>query len=103
MAVKLFAAEHISTAFYLTIDSDIRLVRPVQNASLFIPNGMGYINWEPRSTHPEWMDRSEELLNGTGCVSNNANTRVISVTPEVLHRSFFDYLPSFATKEITLL
>lgn len=93
MAVKLFAAEHIQTEFYITLDSDIRLVRPVNNASMFLPNGKAYTNWNDRGLHPDWIARSEEMLKGKGCVSDKPDTKIVGVTPQVLHR----YLQYFAT------
>ena len=86
MALKLFGAEHITTDFYLTMDSDIRLTRPLWNSSYFLPENKAYINWQRRSVHPNYFSASEAVLKAKGCLDPRLESWVVGVTPEVLHR-----------------
>lgn len=73
MAIKLLAAEHVSTAFYLTLDADILQLREFDMKSLVRrgeapvrrqgPPGRAVYHWEERAVHEAWWRGSERVLN----------------------------------------
>ena len=58
--VKLAAAEHVGTRFYVTLDADVVCVRPTAYRDL-VRDGRGIVQTTPPN-HPEWNDDAERVL-----------------------------------------
>ena len=62
MAIKLLISRQIKTAFYITLDADLLLLRPFYIKDI-INNGYALYRHEGRfEAHPDWWVGSEELL-----------------------------------------
>lgn len=69
MALKILISQHISTSYYLTLDSDILLVNSFSQQTIFRLNSslnnftQSIFEYEPRNLHhPFWWDGSENFL-----------------------------------------
>ena len=81
MALKLLVSQIVSTQFYLTLDSDIVLLRSFEYKDLIIDN-RGIYHHEGRFTaHPDWWDKSEAFL---GFKSQDPASQGIGATPVVM-------------------
>ncbi len=79
--IKLYAANVIDTEFYLTLDPDVILCKPLSAEQILI-DGKAILEPEPRAVHAEWWRGSAQLLH------LNADLTVpgMSVTPAILAR-----------------
>jgi len=79
--VKLAAADHVATDFYLVLDADVVLRKAVSSADL-IPGGRGLVSVAPKSIHPYWWSDSAATLQ----LPLEWTQSGISVTPQILCR-----------------
>ncbi len=79
--IKLNAARFVGTDFFLTLDPDVLLCKPVGLADL-CPGGRALATLEPRRQHPEWWQASAALLG----VEPDLDAEGMSVTPALLSR-----------------
>lgn len=73
MAVKLLAAQFVSTDYYVTLDADVVLLRPFAIDQLLFPvldvntggitHSKAVYHFEERSIHENWWKGSERMLN----------------------------------------
>jgi hypothetical protein len=80
--IKLAAANIFGTEFYLTLDADIVLCRPLAFDDV-VPDGKALIEPEARTMHPDWWERSAQVLG----LSADLSAPGMSVTPALLSRS----------------
>jgi hypothetical protein len=59
--LKLMVSRVIDSPFYLSIDSDHLLTRPLRAADLVV-GGRSMVTPESRSVHPEWWDGTANIL-----------------------------------------
>ena len=82
MALKLLVARIVRTDFYMTLDSDLLLLRPWSSISALLRNGQAVYRHEGRfEAHPDWWVGSEELLYHK---SSNPELQGFGVTPAVV-------------------
>lgn len=79
--VKLNAARLVETDFFLTLDPDVLLCKPIGEADL-CPGGRALTTLEPRRLHPEWWRASASLLE----TEPDLDAEGMSVTPALLSR-----------------
>lgn len=77
--IKLFAANMVNTEFYLTLDSDVVLCKPLGLDQLLI-DGRALIEPLARSFYPRWWPGSAELLG----LINDPEAPGMSITPALL-------------------
>ena len=63
MAIKLLAADYITTNFYMTLDADMVQLREFNLSTIILNNKKAVYHFEPRSVHENWWVGSERLLN----------------------------------------
>jgi hypothetical protein len=81
MAIKILIAQIVTTEFYITLDSDVVLLRNFEFCDI-IHNGQGIYHHESRfEAHPEWWHNTEVFV---GIQSANPGYQGIGVTPAVL-------------------
>jgi hypothetical protein len=78
-ALKLAFSRHATAPFYLTLDPDIMLCRPLA-ASDLVRDGRCFTSWMTKAEHPHWWEASGRVL---GVVPTPA-TRGLNVTPNML-------------------
>ncbi len=59
--IKLTAANRLDTPFFLTLDPDIILCKPLRKSDLFV-HGRALLDPEPRRARPEWWTGSAGVL-----------------------------------------
>lgn len=79
--LKMLAAEFIEEEFFITLDADICLLRPMDMAALFY-NGKAIFADEEMAVHEEWWAGAAKVLDIPLKVPKEQ--LVISVTPEIL-------------------
>jgi hypothetical protein len=79
--IKLNAANLVETDFFLTLDPDVLLCKPVGPGDL-CPGGRALTTLEPRRLHPEWWRDSAALLRTEPGLDDEG----LSVTPALLAR-----------------
>lgn len=79
--LKLFSSKMIETDFYMTLDADLCLTRPV-NFEILFPDGKAIRSWDMVSTHYDWWVGSARILGIP--LRLDKEDPVISVTPEIL-------------------
>jgi uncharacterized protein DUF6492 len=79
--IKLNVASSLDTDFFLTLDPDVLLCKPVTFDDL-CPGGRALTTLEPRRAHPEWWAASAALLGA----EPDLDARGLSVTPALLSR-----------------
>lgn len=62
MALKLLASKLIHTPYFITLDADVVLLRPLKIELILNQNGQGYYQPEARSIHLDWWLNSSMLL-----------------------------------------
>ncbi len=77
--VKLAAARHLSSDFYVTLDSDVVLTRATSFEDL-VPNGRAATLYYERSVHANWWCGSAQILD----VAPELERPAMGVTPAVL-------------------
>ena len=89
MAVKLLAAKIVQTKYYLVLDSDLILLRPLIVSELVVHGSHAIYHHESRSVHTDWWTQSEKFLNLTENVDYNSRLvkeqQGFGVTPALLH------------------
>ncbi|RYH24582.1 hypothetical protein EON65_16590 [archaeon] len=81
MAIKLLAAQHVHTSYYLVLDADVFLLRPFELSQLIAAEPPRAVyRREPWSVHSLWWQGSRALL-GLGGVDTRAS---FGVTPALL-------------------
>jgi hypothetical protein len=81
--LKLAAARVVTTPWYLTLDADVILRRPLAAGEL-IQDGRAPYHPKSASRHWAWWTASRAILRSS--VALEPDSRVMDVTPEVLHR-----------------
>ncbi len=81
--LKLGAARIVPTPWYLTLDADVMLRRPVA-ADELVRNDGAVFHSERAAYHWEWWMASRTILQSP--VELDPETRMMGVTPEFLHR-----------------
>lgn len=81
--LKLAAARIVPTPWYLTLDADVMLRRAV-SADELVRDGRAVFHSERAAYHWEWWMASRAILRSP--VQLDPETRMMGVTPEVLHR-----------------
>ena len=89
MTVKLLAAKIIQTRYYLVLDSDLILLRPLVVSELVVHSSHAIYHHENRSVHTDWWIQSENFLNLTDDVNYNSRClkeqQGFGVTPALLN------------------
>jgi Family of unknown function (DUF6492) len=80
--VKLAAAALVETEFFLTLDADVALCRPLAFDDLFV-DGKALMQPAARALHPNWWRGSAHLLG----LSLDLGAPGMAVTPALLSRS----------------
>lgn len=86
MVLKIWIAKELSTEFYLVLDADVMVARPLTPQELFPQPGKARYVEEPRGYHPDWWETTEAVFNLTGIVSTDTNAKLFGVTPAILSR-----------------
>jgi hypothetical protein len=87
MLLKVMIAPRVRTKYFITVDSDTLLIRPVKHVEWLLPHGKARVVGESRGLHGSWYNASENLLHAKGCLDElNENEKMIGVTPAILHR-----------------
>ncbi len=81
--LKLAAAKVVASDYYLVLDSDVVLTRPVAMSDLF-PSGKPIFQRQKAGEHWEWWESSRQILKSK--VLPPKESLVMDVTPEFLHR-----------------
>ena len=81
MGLKLMVANKVVTDFYVTLDADVVLLRPLVSSTLII-DGRAIYEPEPRHVHPKWWQDSAVLLDTLDSFDEAGPG--FSVTPAVL-------------------
>jgi hypothetical protein len=79
--LKLNAARFVETEFFLTLDPDVLLCKPLGPADL-LDGGRALVDFESRAAHPAWWRASAELLGA----DPRPDAPGMSVTPALLSR-----------------
>lgn len=79
--LKLAAAEHVTSDFYLTLDADVLATRAVDLEAL-CASGTAPCAVAPHDWHPRWYDGAEALIGAP--LARRGITH--AVTPTILHR-----------------
>ena len=86
--LKLEAARFTTAPYYLVLDSDIYLTRPLQpSRDLIDTEGRLLMTTDPLSYHPEWYGPSCDVLKTTMDAlfkEGSSQSRVMQVTPQIL-------------------
>lgn len=80
--IKLGVADLVSTEYFLTLDPDVILCKPMTAADIFV-NGKAILEPEPRSNHASWWVGSSTVLG----IPNDLERPGMSVTPAILSRT----------------
>ncbi len=80
-AIKLRAAEQLKAPFFMTLDDDVILCKPLRRADLFI-GGKALLEPNPRTLHPDWWKRAAQLLR----LPADLSAPGMFVTPAILAR-----------------
>ncbi len=83
MVLKIYASRLVSTRFFLTLDSDVLLLRPLTDIEWILPSKKARVAGALMSYHKSWYTSSDKFLRANGCQLNK--TLGIGVTPAVLH------------------
>lgn len=106
MAIKLLAAQIVTTEFYLTLDADVVLLRPFHTSDIILVTYTDDGRRRPRALyehegrflhHPHWWEGSERLL---GMPSKYPLRQGYGVTPALM--STFGSLLTVASVETAL-
>ncbi len=60
-AIKLRAAERLKAPFFMTLDDDVILCKPLRRSDLMI-GGRALLEANPRTAHPDWWTGAAQLL-----------------------------------------
>jgi hypothetical protein len=80
--IKLAAANLVNTEFFLTLDADVILCKPLQ-IEILVRSGRALMHPEDRHLHTNWWSSSAEVLG----VAVNLSMPGMSVTPAILSRT----------------
>lgn len=80
--IKLTAADRLETPFFLTLDPDVILCKPLRREDLFV-DGHALLDPYPRRTNPDWWNGSARVLG----ISADLSVDGMMVTPALLSRS----------------
>ena len=90
-AIKLRAAERLQARFFITLDDDVILCKPLKRADLIV-GGRALLEPNPRTAHPDWWTGAAQLLG----VPIDLSRPGMFVTPAILARPvclrLFDHL-----------
>lgn len=78
-ALKLAYSARCPSPFYLTLDPDVLLIRPLRLGDL-VNDGRCYTSWMTKAEHPHWWDASASVLD----VTADPARRGLNVTPNLL-------------------
>eukprot|EP00455_Lapot_gusevi_P031892 TRINITY_DN3475_c0_g1_i1.p1 TRINITY_DN3475_c0_g1~~TRINITY_DN3475_c0_g1_i1.p1 ORF type:complete len:344 (+),score=59.95 TRINITY_DN3475_c0_g1_i1:57-1088(+) len=81
--LKLAIVDWIHTPFYLTLDTDVLLTRPVSLHDL-LPNGKALTNMEGIENHLNWWQAADHVLNAQKTVLRE--TVAFGATPALMNR-----------------
>jgi hypothetical protein len=77
--IKLSVADHVSTDYFLTLDPDVILCKPMTATDIFV-GGKSILQAEARRTHPSWWAGSATMLG----IPSDLQRPGMSVTPAIL-------------------
>lgn len=80
--LKLSVAKYVRTEYYITLDADIILHKPLRMCDLFI-DGKAIFKKEEAFVHMDWWIASKKVLKSNYEIKEK--DIVIAVTPEILH------------------
>ena len=80
-AIKLRAAERLKAPFFMTLDDDVILCKPVRRRDLVV-GGRALLEPNPRTAHPDWWTGAAQLLRSPVNLSGPG----MFVTPAILAR-----------------
>ena len=81
MMLKLLVAEYIHTNYYITLDADVVLLRPLSSELIISKTNRAFFEPESRHVHLHWWKDSTRLL---GLDQFDANAQGFGVTPAIL-------------------
>jgi hypothetical protein len=91
--IKLAAANLVSTEFFLTLDADVILCKPLRLENL-VRSGRALLHPADRHKHTNWWEGSSQVLG----VSANLSMPGMSVTPAILSQTLCQRLFSHLTE-----
>jgi hypothetical protein len=62
MLLKLYAAQHVSTEWYLTLDSDVYLLKKTDTSAFFGIDGKAIATMEKSNVHGGWHDNAHRSI-----------------------------------------
>ena len=80
--IKLSVADYVSTDYFLTLDADVILCKPMTATNIFV-GGKSILEAEPRCSHPSWWVGSATMLG----IPSDLQRPGMSVTPAILSRT----------------
>jgi hypothetical protein len=83
MAIKLLASFYVETSFYITLDADVILLRPLSYSNMIKAN-KALFQHESRSVHDTWWKGSSDLLGVSDITLANHSQDGFGVTPAIL-------------------
>lgn len=80
--IKLRAAERLRAPFFMTLDDDVILCKPLRRTDLLV-GGRALLEPNPRAAHPDWWTGAARLLGH----SSDLSAPGMFVTPAILART----------------